>query len=221
MKFLFVTAVILSSIVTAQEQGQPGRRDNTVALFGGMGVAMVNAPEVVEYINSNAAYGQTVDDFATAADFFGGVEIPIGEEWGLKVEYSYLLKSYHFRLQTGGTQELFYSVHAPSVLVQRIFSGEGYFVKMGGGGGYHFGTASQTFSMYGTFADFSSTGVGMKAEIIGQTAFDRNFYGYIGGHLGWEFQGILSQSGTALSSFGTKQLRYFFAGLRFGVTYYL
>lgn len=221
MKRLLFVLTAAVSIAVSQQQPVLVQRENSFSVVAGMGVNLVNAPEIVEYVNSTAAYGHTVDDFATAVEFFGGVEFPVSEEWGIKIEHTYLFNSYNFLMTTGATQELFYSVQAPSLLVQKVISGEGYFVKIAAGGGYHFSMASQKFSTFGTSADFSSTGFGMKADITGQTAFDQNFYGYIGGHLGWEFQGTLTQSGNALSSFGTKQIRYFFAGLRFGVTYYL
>ena len=220
MKRTLVVAIALLSVVYAQKP-RFVERENAIAVVAGMGVNLVNTPEVVEYINATAAYGQTIDDFATAVDFFGGVEFPVGEEWGIKLEHSYLFKSYNFIATTGATHDFFYSVQAPSVLVQKVIAGEGYFVKMGAGGGYHFGMATETISTFGITNEYSASGIGLKTEIVGQTAFDESFYGYIGGQLGWEWLGKFSGTEATISTVKTKQLRYFFAGLRFGVTYYL
>lgn len=195
-------------------------RENGIAIVGGMGINLVNAPEIVDYINVTALSSQRVDDFATAVDFFGGIELPIGEAWGLKIEHTYLFKSYSFLTATGATNELFYSVQAPSIILQKVYSGEGYFVKMGGGGGYHFGSASEKISTFGVTSDYTTSGIGMKIDIVGQTAFDRNFYGYIGGHMGWELLGKFSTTNSAPSALEAKRMKYFYAGLRFGITYY-
>jgi hypothetical protein len=216
-----IIGIFCSSVLAAQTPHTFVQRENGLAIVAGMGINLVNASGIVEYINANAVPNQRVDDFTTAVDFFGGVEFPVSEEWGLKIEHTYLLKSYTFHEFSGETQELFYATQSPSLMVQKVIVGEGYFVKMGAGGGYHFGHVSQKFSRFGTSADFTSSGFGMKMEIVGQTSFDEHFYGYIGGHVGWEFQGKFSQSGNAVSSFQSYHFNYFFAGLRFGVTYYL
>ncbi len=220
MKRILVAAIASLSLMSAQQM-RFVERENSFAVVAGMGVNLVNAPEIVEYINSTAVYGHTVDDFATAVDFFGGVEFPVSQEWGIKIEHSYLFKSYTFIATSGATHDFFYSVQAPSVLVQKIVTGEGYFVKMGAGGGYHLGAATETISTFGISREYTASGIGLQAEIVGQTAFDETLYGYIGGQLGWEWLGKFSGTEATVSTVKSKQLRYFFAGLRFGVTYYL
>ncbi len=205
-------------------QTTPVERKNSIAIFGGMGVHLVSAPDVVDYINTIAAFSHRVDDFGTAVDFFGGVEFPIDDEWGMKVEHSYLFKSYSVLGNLGGTYDFFYSVHSPSLLIQKIISGRGYFLKLGAGGGYHVGYASQKVSTFGTTTEYSADGIGVKAEIVGQTAFDDHLYGYIGGSLGWEFIGELKDKKdvklTASNSTKPVSVRYVHAGIRFGINYY-
>lgn len=220
MRELLIVVFLFLSPLFSQTKELFVVRENGVAIVGGMGINLVNAPEIVDYINTIALSSQRVDDFATAVDFFGGVEFPIAETWGLKIEHTYLFKSYSILTTMGATNELFYSVQAPSIIIQKVYSGEGYFVKMGGGGGYHVGSASEKNSTFGITTDYTTSGIGMKVEIVGQTAFDRNLYGYIGGQLGWELLGKFSTSSNAPSALGTKHLKYFFAGLRFGITYY-
>ncbi len=205
-------------------QSTPIERNNSFAVFGGMGVHLVSAPDVVEFINTTSAFSQRVDDFGTAVDFFGGIEFPIDGEWGMKAEHSYLFKSYSVLGNLGGTYDFFYSVHSPSLMVQKIISGRGYFVKLGAGGGYHVGYASQKVSTFGTTTEYTADGIGVKAEIVGQTAFDDDLYGYIGGSLGWEFIGELKDNNgielTAPNSSKPVTLQYFHAGIRFGINYY-
>ena len=203
----------------------PKERNNSFAIFGGMGIHVVAAPEMVEYINTVTLFSQRVDDFGTAVDFFGGIEFPVGQEWGLKIEHSFLFKSYSVPGKLSGNYDVYYSVQSPSVILQKVIAGKGFFFKIGAGGGYHFGYASQKVSTFSTLTEYSSNGIGLKAEVVGQTAFDENFFGYIGGSLGWEFLGELkdrqSVNLTAPNSTTPVSLRYFHAGVRFGVIQYL
>lgn len=215
---------LIGAILSAQTKSIAVERKNTFAVFGGMGVHMVSAPDVVNYINSVSTFAQRVDDFGVAVDFFGGVEFPIDGEWGLKLKHSYLFKSYTFPGNLSGTYEIFYANQSPSIILQKIIIGKGYFLKFGAGGGYHFGTLTQKVSTFGTTTEYSSNGVGLKTEIVGQTAFDDNVYGYISGSLGWEFMSDLKESNgkklTLPNSAKIVSLNYFHAGLRFGMNYY-
>lgn len=209
----------------AQTKSVAVERKNTVAVFAGMGVHMVSAPGVVEYINAVSTLAQRVDDFGAAVDFFGGVEFPIDDEWGIKIAHSYLFKSYTFAEKVNGTTyEIFYATQSPSIIIQKIIVGKGYFVKFGAGGGYHFGTLTQKISTFGTTTEYTSNGIGVKTEVVGQTAFDENVYGYIGGSLGWEFIGDLKENDNKKlpmpNSAKTVSLNYFHAGIRFGMNYY-
>ncbi len=216
--------LVIGVTLSAQTKSIAVERKNTVALFAGMGVHMVSAPDIVAYINSVSTFDQRVSDFGAAVDFFGGIEFPIDNEWGVKLEHSYLFKSYTVPGNLGGTYEIFYANQSPSIIVQKIIVGKGYFVKFGAGGGYHFGTMSQKVSTFGTTTDYSSSGFGLKAEAVGQTAFGDNVYGYIGGSLGQEFMSDLKESsGKKLmlpNSTTTVSLNYFHAGIRFGMNYY-
>jgi hypothetical protein len=210
--FLFI-----GTILSAQTKSIAIERKNTLSVFGGMGVHMVYAPDIVGYINSVSTYDQRVNDFGTAVDFFGGVEFPIDNEWGVKLEHSYLFKSYTVPGNLSGTYEIFYANQSPSIIIQKIIVGKGYFVKFGAGGGYHFGTLTQKVSTFGTTTKYSTNIIGVKIEIVGQTAFDDNVYGYIGGTLGLERD---INKFTMPNSSKQLSLSYFHAGIRFGMNYY-
>jgi hypothetical protein len=197
---------------------------NSISAFAGMGINRVAAADIVEYINSISLYTQQVSAFTTAVDFFGGVEFPVSDEWGMKIEHSYLFSSYNVDGKSGGTYNFFYAVHAPSVMVQRVITGNGYFFKLGAGGGYHFGSVEQKASLYGATTNYSSRGIGIKLDAVGQTAFDESLFAYIGVTTGWEFVGDLKdESGNKLylpASTTSVSLNYFYAGVRFGLSFY-
>ncbi|MCK9409013.1 MAG: hypothetical protein WCX28_10580 [Bacteriovoracaceae bacterium] len=201
------------------------QRANSVAVFGGMGIQIVTAPDVVQYINSIALYSQRINDFGTSIDFFGGCEFPISDSWGIKLEHAYIFKSYSVPGKSGGTIDFFYAKHSPTMIIQHVITGYGYFVKLGAGGSYHLGNAEQKVSTFGVVTTYSTDGIGLKAEAVGQTAFDEHLFGYIGGTFGWDFTGDLTEkNGRKLvlpNSTTPVSLSSLSAGLRFGIIYYL
>jgi hypothetical protein len=220
-KFFIVMAAVP---IVALGQMKYAERENGIAVFSGMGVAMVSASDLVGYINATAIPSQRVNDFTAAIEFFGGIEIPISAAWGVKFEHQYMFSSVSFTGTNGGLYDIFYALNTPSVLIQHVLTGRGYFVKIGAGAGYHFGKASQKISTFGVETEYAAHGFGGRGEIVGQTAFDENFFGYIGGQLAWGWTGTLhNASGTALSNTirsTSASLDHFSAGLRFGVMYY-
>jgi hypothetical protein len=101
-------------------------------------------------------------------------------------------------------------------------AGKGYFVKLGGGIGYHTGSLEQKSSLYGSDSTYSTQGVGFKAQAVGQTAFDDHLYGYIGADMRWELLGrVKSDNGSVLQNHGqAASLSMFAFGLSFGLIYY-
>lgn len=225
MKKIFYLIIFCSLICFPQnKQVVVMNNKNTFSIFAGMGINRVAPTDVVKYINSISLYSDQVSTFATAVDFFGGIEFPISDGWGLKIEHSYLFSSYNVAGKNNDTYNFFYAVNAPSVIVQKIITGHGYFLKFGGGGGYHFGSAEQKSSLYGADTKYSSRGIGIKADAVGQTAFDENLFAYIGATAGWEFVGDLKDAnGNTLYLLGTTNpvsLNYFYVGIRFGLSFY-
>jgi len=192
-------------------------------MYGGMGIAITAAPGLVKYLNTLPGLPQQVTDFGTNVEFFGGAEFPLSVEWGGALEYSYLFKSYNLpTLDDAGTYTIFYSLHMPTVMVHYVVPGKGYFIKLGGGIGYHTGSIEQKSSLYGTDSTYSAHGVGFKVQVVGQTAFDDHMYGYIGGDMRWELLGkVKGVNGAVLQNNGqSASLSMFAVGLSFGVIYY-
>jgi hypothetical protein len=69
---------------------------------------------------------------------------------------------------------------------------------------------------------YSANGIGVRAETVGQTAFDEDLFGYIGVHLMWEFLGeAKNEQGKNLRARDVNaSLSMFAAGIRFGLMYY-
>ena len=195
-------------------------RANTFSIYGGMGIALADVPGLVNYLNT-LGDPTVLSGFATDVVFFGGAEVPLSFEWAGVVEYSYLFKSYTLSIPEGGAYTIFYSMHMPTVMAHYVIMGEGYFLKFGGGIGYHTGSLELKDS-YGNDITYTAHGVGLKAQAVGQTAFDEHLYGYIGGDLRWELLGQLKgAAGTVPPSSGkVPSLSMFVVGLSFGLTYH-
>ena len=195
-------------------------RENTFSIYGGMGISIADAPGLVKYLNT-LENPTVLNNFATDVEFFGGAEFPLSFEWGGALEYAYLFKSYSLSVGDAGTYTVFYSLHMPTAMVHYVVTGEGYFLKFGGGIGYHTGSLEQK-DPYGSDITYSAHGIGLKGQAVGQTAFDEHLYGYIGGDMRWELLGKLkSDNGTVLQNQGrVASLSMFVVGLNFGVVYY-
>ena len=198
-------------------------RPNSFAVSAGMGIDAAIAPGFTDYLNTISP-SQRLPSVATDVEFFGATEFPVSDHWGIKIEYTYLFKSYSLISPfDGAAYNVFYDIQAPSALAQYVIPGKGYFVKFACGGGYHFGSVSQRVSTYGTNSSYTANGIGTKLEVAGQTAFDENLYGYIGGSLHWELLGAVKDAhGNELSynNGPAATLSIFTVGLAFGLMYY-
>ncbi|MGA7159732.1 MAG: hypothetical protein WBZ48_01940 [Bacteroidota bacterium] len=221
------TALLLSGNVSRAQSDVDSvnglkERANTFAVYGGMGVSLATAPGLVNYLNTLADPSQQISGFGTNIEFFGGTEFPLSIDWGGALEYSYFFKSYTIPTSFAGTYSIFYNINMPTAMVHYVMSGKGYFLKFGGGIGYHTASLEQKWSYYGTDSTYSTHGIGLKAQAVGETAFDDHLYGYISGNMRWELLGELkNNNGTVLQNQGKiASLSMFVVGLSFGVIYY-
>ncbi len=197
-------------------------KKNSFAVAGGMGVHLVAMPSLNEYIHLLATSAQQVNTFATAVGFFADVEIPVSEQWGIKLEHEYLFKTYSIVTTYDVTYTIGYAVQSPTIMAQYCLSGKGYFLKLNGGGGWHSGNVTISNPLSGNDSVYSTSGPGFKFEAVGQTEFDEHLFGYIAGTLDAQALGkVKSTRGGELSRSGTSvALNYFSAGVRFGLIYY-
>lgn len=203
-------------------QSSSTRRD--IAISVGMGVCYIKASGVVDYINQ---FNNKVPDITTAVEFFAAPEFHFRSDLGLKLEYAYLLKSYTIAGPLPGSFEFSYTVHMPTTVLFYVLQGDGYYVKLGGGVGYHFGKFTRFDPNSESESQFTSNGLGFKLEVIGNTAFGESLYGLIGGDLRLDFIGSLKDAGgqglEIQRAFGTidpLRLHFMSAGIKFGLIYY-
>ena len=208
---------------TAEEQTR-----HFVDLTVGMGIDMHSATSVVNYINfiAQPKIDEKVNNFSSAVEFYAVPEIQVSLDWSVGLEYSLLIKSYAIDDRSGFSRSDFsYQIHMPTLLLHRLFLGDGYRVKLGGGIGYHFANFSQSFPTVGSEETLSADGIGMKLDAIGNTKFDETFYGSIGVDLRWDFEGTLKRGPgaptAASNSNALPKMSFFSAGLKFGVTFQL
>jgi hypothetical protein len=195
--------------------------ERTVGVSAGMGVSYIDAPNVVDYLNKFASPAERASDFTSAVEFFVAPEKWLSPSVVLRLEYSYLLKSYSLS-SSYGLYHFDYSVHMPTLVLDYLFQGDGFYVKAGGGVGYHFGKFSYRFPNANTEARFTGNGVGVKLELMGNTAFGESLYGLIGGDLRLDFIGALKDSdgNGPVGAIDPVRLRFTSVGIKFGLVYY-
>jgi hypothetical protein len=195
--------------------------ERTVGVSAGMGVSYIDAPNVVDYLNKFASPAERASDFASAVEFFVAPEKWLSPSAVLRLEYAYLLKSYSLS-SSFGLYHFDYSVHMPTLVLDYLFQGDGFYVKAGGGVGYHFGKFSYMFPNSNTEARFTGSGVGVKLELTGNTAFGESLYGLIGGDLRLDFIGALKDSdgNGPVGAVDPVKLHFTSVGIKFGLVYY-
>jgi len=193
-----------------------------------MGVSYLSMTDVVDLANiASASLGgyQSLPEFKAAAEFFGALSIPCSADWVLKFEYAYVLTTYNVATAYGsGQAEYTAMAHLPSLIVQYVLlNAPVYNVKVGIGGGYHFGTLAVTYFTQND--EYSGNGPGFVLDAEGNTAFGEDLYAYIGVNVRWDFIGPLTNSAgmgpyNASSAGSGTTMQFFGLGARLGFMYY-
>lgn len=214
----------------AQGKGKmpPAGADTVIlrpGLAAGMGVSYVSMTDVVDLANATMGNFERLPEFKAAAEFFGAVTFAWSEDWGVKFEYAYMVASYNVATAFGsGQAEYTATAHLPSLIVQYVLVGHPvYNVKVGAGGGLHFGTLAAKF--FTQDDRYSGKGPGFLLDVEGNTAFGEHLFAYLGLNLRWDFIGKLTNAqGMApniVNTGGTAPTMQFFGlGARLGFTYY-
>ncbi|RPH36011.1 hypothetical protein EHM92_05225 [bacterium] len=196
-----------------------------VGVAGGMGVSYMSMTDVVDLANATMGNYQRLPEFKSAAEFFGAATVPVSHDWVLKLEYAYVLASYNVSTTFGnGQAEYTAMAHLPSIIVQYVLLNEPvYNVKIGAGGGYHFGTLEAKF--FTQDDRYSGTGPGLVLDAEGNTAFGESLYAYLGMNLRWDFIGELTNSmgmtpGVSGEGIAATTMQFFGLGARLGFTFY-
>ena len=221
MRTVWILGLVFTLTGLGAAQSAPPSR--FFSLSAGMGISAHSAPSTVDYISTVLQLRESdkIGDFTSAIEFFATPELQLSDDWSLALEYSYLVKSYRLSSTAGpGTSEFSTSIHMPTAVVHYLVPGQGYWLKVGGGVGYYFGTFSQMLFGSGQTESFHASAPGLKLEVVGNTMFDESFYGYIGIDARWGFDEAFSRDDGSVPSYqGTApSLGFFNLGLKLGVT---
>jgi hypothetical protein len=187
-----------------------------------MGLDFKSAPAFRDYVNYVMSSNQ-VSSFKSAISFSSGVDYLISNNFAVGVEYNLQLDSYNIASNNGvgGSYEISYSYHRPSVLAYYVVPGEGYQFKFGGGLGYRYAAMKQQLM---DVENFTASGFGLLGRAIGNTMLGKNFYALVGVDIRYDFPGDLSNStGTIInpSTDSKVNLNSFSVGVFLGITFKL
>jgi len=191
------------------------------SLSAGLGLSYYNTPSLIHYLNYLGATSNTAGSFTSAAEFFGRGDYLIGTGWSVGLEFAYLSQSY----TTNYVRQVSYSYALPTLTIHKLFYGDGFFMKYGGGIGYHFGSLNVPVLPDGTI-DYVSKGFGIKADVSLDTKLGTNLYALIGFQARGEFLGDLTgPSGQQLrytDNYGSHPTNMYLSGIGIllGLSYY-
>jgi hypothetical protein len=218
--FLLLCSFFICSISVSQNKGRAPltKIDSKFDIAAGMGIKAITCMDVTDYLNSFPVVDKE-NNFSTAAEFFISPELEISEGLGIKLEYSYLIKSFD-KLISSGKLALSYEIHSPTIMAQYLIKGEGYFLKFGGGLGYYFGILNQKYTYIND--NYYSNGIGFKINADGHTTLGGNLFAIISVNIHGGFLGELkSKNDMPIDSRKKVTLGFLGAGLNFGLAYYL
>jgi hypothetical protein len=222
----FVPLLLMS--LTAYSQSSADAMRSRFAVSLGMGAGVHSAPFLVDYMNAfrPSPSSSRLDEFSSMLELFVTPEYRVHPEWNVGLEYSVLIKTQSLgNGPYGAVSEFAYKVHMPTALLRYVVSDPAYYLKVGGGLGYHVATLQQTLSSFGVDERYTTTGVGVKIEAVGNTKFDETFYGSIGVDLRWDFLGTFKNTSGAeayeRTTNTTARMQFFSISLKFGVLFQL
>jgi hypothetical protein len=203
------------------------KKKNYTSFSFGMGALYGNNSSLKNFIQYKIPdYGSLIRDeqlseFYSGLDFFGGIERQIKNNFSVKGEYSYFLKSYNVKLYP--KYDFSYYNHQPFLMFYYLLPQEYSYIKIGGGIGYIY--SKFTVKENGAVNSYTSNGFGFKTELIINMQIGKSFASYINGYL---FKSYLSNlkdiNGKELLTnvtYETVNLSSLGAGIRLGVEIFI
>ena len=197
---------------------------HTFSVAGGIGINLVDAPDLVDFFNSLTTTGKRVSTFNSAFECFGSADYRVSPMWSIKLEYSYLFNSVNISNSDYENYENSYSVHIPTILIQRYLGDKDSPFRVGAGFGYRYSVLN--YKLVGGFdQNYYSKGIGVKAEAELHTPFGDGLFGYITGDVGLNFMSNYKDKKGNYLIFGQSQkkvnMNFYSIGLKFGLIYYI
>jgi hypothetical protein len=188
----------------------------SLSVAAGLGLEYYNVPSLSRYFAVTTG-GVTPGTYIASVQLEAGADFFIASDWTVGIEYAYLTNQ-----STGNGIQINYSYSLPTLMLRRVVAGDNYYLRVGGGLGYHFFSLNQNVG-YGT-TNYSSKGIGLKFDGALDSKLGENFYARVTVDARAEFTGILKTStGAALinvtnSSEVNSNLSG--VGISFGLVYY-
>ena len=156
-----------------------------------MGINFFSSSSLKDYINYNYNFdGNELGSVNTSVEFFGEADYSVSENYQVGIEYAYMLYSYN-------TNALYFNyelstvMHKPSLIMYRVFGGEGYKLKLGAGVGPRFAVWEE--SIFKT-NEYTASGIGFLLKAQGHTLLSDNVYANIGVDLRYDMPGKFDES---------------------------
>jgi len=199
-----LASIIFASLI------RPASAQN-LAVAAGLGLEYYNAPSLAQYLAKRTG-NSTPGSFVTAFQLKTDAEYFILSDWTLGVEYAYLINQ-----SNGKSFQISYSYSLPTLTVRRVLPGENYYLRFGGGIGYHFFSMSQ-IDPYGGTTDYSSKGIGLKFDVAIDTKLSEDFYARVEGDARVEYAGKFNAKDAEAPATYNSYLSG--VGITFGLVYY-
>lgn len=197
----------LASVIIALVAETASAQDFSVT--AGLGLEYYDAPSLSQFLAKRTG-GVTPGTYTTSIQLEAGGEYFILNDWAIGIEYSYLTNQ-----NTGNDYQISYSYSLPSVTIRKVLAGDNYYLRFGGGIGYHFFSLSQ-LDPYGSTTDYSSKGLGLKFDAAIDTKLGENFYARIDAEARAEFTGNFK----SIDDGATYSTNLSGVGVTFGLVYY-
>ena len=206
----------------ASSAGVPAAR--RAGFSAGLGVNYLAQRDVVDMLNGGYGLTKRLDRYHVAVDFSGAFVLPLGERFGLRFEYAYLLNTVNAAGLYTGTTEFTTTVHMPSVVIEYCIVDAGpYNLSAGIGGGYHFGNLDLQYG--GLEAGYAAQGPGAVVMLVGNTAVSEELFVHLAGTVRAGMLGELRNANGVSPGIGSEgqpaTLSFFALGARIGLSYYL
>jgi hypothetical protein len=188
------------------------------SLNAGLGIEYFQIPSLSQYMNYTLPGGITPGVYTTAGQFILGAKYFLSNFWAAGLEYGYITKS-----NSGTYAQINFAYSLPSITLERVMPGDGYYVTFGGCVGYHFASVQKTDLLYSGQTTYTAKGIGIKISAGIDTKLSENFYARLNADARAEFLGnFKSSDGTEMtytSSSGLQQVNGYLSGV--GVSFQL
>ena len=179
MKKIIILLLLRLPLLVCSQQSEDTLfvNESKINISGGMGIAAIYINNLADYLNS---YSSTLDysTISTIPVFFINCEYRFSDNYGIKIDYNYMLKTYNVEsnLSMARNIDASYYIHSPALLLNYIIRDKGYLFKFGAGLSYNYVELETNASTTGIKTTYKSTGLGLRLDAHGHTQFSKNLY---------------------------------------------